>query len=608
MASAADLERRLTAPGGQKNLNEISSLFEQCESEDLRIVASALQAIARVLAHHRHLTLEGTPVNKELVAWLQQHGDAFHALLRQLAGSGEPRAQACAIRLAFSVLKDEATEVLAASRKSDRSDPGKLFGLRPPERQIQELLDELLLADKWSGQVADCLVDEFVKPYVDVRQYVTWQLRSCAEQLGKAPLPGQGGLPKKEAVQATAAATEAEEAAAEISAKRRKRQLGPFAELAVQRGRSHEELFARILALLKELPEPQLPKQAMPNVGSGAGGLWADEAGPEDVEEPLLVETGKPAGHFRKEYRRQFQEAWLKLLGLRVPLAHCSPLLQLLPSQVMPHLSRPLMLSDFYLRAFHAGSVELGVLALSGLLLLLTSHGLGDPETLSSSCGEFYSQLYSLLQPATFRLQRRARFQRLAAAALTSALLPANFAATFAKKCLRVAIACTEPGAIMWLLAVAYGLIQRNHSHCAFLLHRESDDSAHEAPTSGKDPFVSEASLKDAANQVSSSSLWELQLLLKHHLPAVSTLAKLFEKPFFKPTARKLDPELFLDQSTGKSFEQALKAADRQVSRFKARGEKCPLAYQLEDDEEAMRVTGWAAALSTGQRRVGAGI
>ncbi|CAE8714612.1 unnamed protein product, partial [Polarella glacialis] len=56
-------------------------------------------------------------------------------------------------------------------------------------------------------------------------------------------------------------------------------------------------------------------------------------------------------------YRRVFQEAWLKLLGLRVPLTHCSPLLQLLPTRVMPHLSRPLMLSDFYLRAFHAGAV-----------------------------------------------------------------------------------------------------------------------------------------------------------------------------------------------------------------------------------------------------------
>jgi len=607
MVSAADLERRLTSSDGQQHLNEISSLFEQCESEDLRVVATALQAIARVLAHHRRLSLERTPVNKELVIWLQKHGEAFHALLHQLAGSGEPRAQVCAVRLAFAVLRDEATEMLAASRNSDRSDPGKLFGLRPPERQIQELLDELLLAEKWNGQVADCLVDEFVKPYADVRQYVTWQLRSCAEQLGKAPHPGQSGLPKKEELQATEAATEAEAAAAETSAKRRKRQLGPFAELAVQRGRSHEELFARLLALLEELPEPQPSGQAMPNLGA-VGSLWADEAGPEDLEEALFVESGKPAGYFKKEYRRQFQEAWLKLLGLRVPLAHCSPLLQLLPNRVMPHLSRPLMLSDFYLRAFHAGSVELGVLALSGLLLLLTSHGLGDPETLSSSCGEFYSQLYSLLQPATFRLERRARFQRLAAAALTSALLPARFAAAFAKKCIRVAIACAEPGAIMWLLAVAYGLIQRNHSHCAFLLHREAEDTAHEALTSGKDPFRSEDSLKDAAEQVSSSSLWEIQLLLRHHLPAVATLAKLFEKPFFKPTARKLDPELFLDQSTNKCYEQALKAADRQVTRWKARGEKCPLAYQLEDDELAMRVTGWVAGLSTGQRRVGAGI
>mmetsp|Transcript_101313 Transcript_101313/g.180065 ORF Transcript_101313/g.180065 Transcript_101313/m.180065 type:complete len:582 (-) Transcript_101313:112-1857(-) len=580
--ACAEIEQRLTSAGGQRHLNEISGLFELCEAEDLRDVASALQAIARVLVHHRRIAVEAAgssqsegKVGDELVAWLRKHGEAFHSLLLQLAGSGEPRAQACAIRLVMAAIRDEASEISAS--KGLRLDLGRLFGLHPPEKRMQDLLSELLLSERWSTPVADCLLNEFVKQFADVRHYVIGHIRSCAEQVGKST------------VEALAEPDEA-------SAKKRRRVLGPFADSARQRGRSHEEIFTRLLGLLREAPEPQAP--AVPH------GIGEEE---EPIEDNILAATGRPAGHYRREYRRVFQEAWLKLLGLRVPLAHCSPLLQLLPSRVIPHISRPLMLSDFYLRAFHAGSLELSVLALSGLLLLLTTHGLGDPETLSASCGEFYAQLFSLLQPATFRLKRRARFQRLAAAALNSALLPSRFAAAFAKKCLRVAVACSEPGAIMWLISVAYGLIQRNHSHCSFLLSRPSE-GAESATSITKDPFLSEAALSEAAVQVSECSAWEITLLLRHHLPAVATLAKLFEKPFFKPSSRKLDPELFLDQAPIKAYGQALKAADRQVSKWQQRGQRCPLAFKVEDDEEAMRVTGWAAALSTSQRRIGAGI
>merc|ERR1712228_125600 len=102
------------------------------------------------------------------------------------------------------------------------------------------------------------------------------------------------------------------------------------------------------------------------------------------------------------------------------------------------------------------------------------------------------------------------------------------------------------------------------------------------------------------------TSLWELKLLLRHMLPAVSTLAKLFEKPFFRPTARKLDPDLFLDQSVTKTYKQALKSGERQAERWKMKGKKCPLAFKVEDDELADRVVGWAAGLSTSQRRIGA--
>jgi len=514
---------------------------------------------------------------RDLAEWLRKHSDVLRQLVNQLGASGEVKAQLGAIRLTASLLKDEALE-MTASTKSSGEELARFFGFLPAASRFQDLLTELLVAPRWNSQTVECIISEYVVPYADLRHYLLSHLKSCAEQAGKA-------LPKEPVSSSLTGSTPAGEVG-EPAAKR-KRLNGPFAEAAFQKGRTHEEIFERILALLKEVPEPEI----VPEEEEETGEVW--------------LPTSRSVTRFRKDYKAVFQDAWLKLLGLRVPLAQCTPLLQLLPTKVIPHMSRPLMVADFYLRAFNAGSLELSVLALSGLLLLLTRYGLGDPETLSSSCGEFYSQLYSLLRPATFRLKRRARFQRLAAAALTSALLPARFAAAFAKKCIRVAILCSEPGTIMWLLAVAYGLIQRNHSRCSVLLHKAVDG---EGAAVQKDPFELDSNLLEASEQVTRSSLWEIQLLFRHHLPSVSTLAKLFEKPFFKPTARKLDPELFLDQGMVKAYQQALKAAARQVSKLKARGARCPLAFQVQDTEPALRCAGWAAALSTGQRRVGAGL
>jgi len=142
---------------------------------------------------------------------------------------------------------------------------------------------------------------------------------------------------------------------------------------------------------------------------------------------------------------------------------------------------------------------------------------------------------------------------------------------------------------------------------CKYMLHSLStpDGEPKELP---QDPFDASASLSVALEQMTDTSFWELQLLRRHHLPAVATLAKLFLKPFFKISSQKLDPELYLDQTTEKMYKQALKSGERQIARWKVKGHKCPLSFHVEDDEHAARVLGWAAALSTSQRRVGAGV
>merc|ERR1712228_1048945 len=134
-----------------------------------------------------------------------------------------------------------------------------------------------------------------------------------------------------------------------------------------------------------------------------------------------------------------------------------------------------------------------------------------------------------------------------------------------------------------------------------YLLHRYSS-AIGEAERRSVDPFDGVAKLPTAIEQVADTSLWEIKVLLRHHLPAVATHAKLFLRPFFKPTARKMDPDVFLDQSAEKAFKQALRSGERQATKWKTRGDKCPVAFKVEDNDLADRVVGLAASLSTDQR------
>ncbi|CAE7194798.1 MKK5 [Symbiodinium natans] len=250
MDQRARLEQRLLGPSGRQHLNEISDLFALCESEDLRLVAASLSSVAKVLAHHRKLTVElagetDESAEQELVKWLRQHGEALRSLLLLLAASGQTRAQVCAIRLSASILRDEALEV-SLSTKMPGEELARLFGLARPEHQIQTLLTELLLAPRWNAQVADCLMSEYAREYVDFRHYILSHLRSCAEQAGKVSLEPSGKVPEE-----TTMVDKEEE-----PARKRKRLHGPFAEAAFQKGRTADELFERLLALLKEAPEP----------------------------------------------------------------------------------------------------------------------------------------------------------------------------------------------------------------------------------------------------------------------------------------------------------------------------------------------------------------
>jgi U3 small nucleolar RNA-associated protein 19 len=97
--------------------------------------------------------------------------------------------------------------------------------------------------------------------------------------------------------------------------------------------------------------------------------------------------------------------------------------LVILPDKVIPHLEKPLLLTDFLMTSYNIGNylnkiktvfyftavlilVILGgavsILALHGVFLLMQSHNLEYPD--------FYAKLYALLEPGVLFVKHRPRF------------------------------------------------------------------------------------------------------------------------------------------------------------------------------------------------------
>lgn len=145
------------------------------------------------------------------------------------------------------------------------------------------------------------------------------------------------------------------------------------------------------------------------------------------------------------EQRRAFEDAWMATLRLDMPRRALLAVLTALPSEkVLSHFDRPLRLADFFTKAYDGGAGtganEAAMLALRGIFLLTTRHGLDYPG--------FYARLYALVTPAALSSPFRPRFLRLLALFLGSPALAANLAAAFAKRLARAALASPTPAAI----------------------------------------------------------------------------------------------------------------------------------------------------------------
>ncbi|KAI9102131.1 hypothetical protein K1719_023641 [Acacia pycnantha] len=236
-----------------------------------------------------------------------------------------------------------------------------------------------------------------------------------------------------------------------------------------------------------------------------------------------------------KKMKSKFTKAWISYLRLPLPLDVYKEVLVNLHQAVIPHLTKPNMLCDFLTRSFDVGGV-ISVMALSGLHVLMTQHGLDYLN--------FYEKLYALLVPSIFMAKHRAKFFQLLDSCLKSPLLPAYLAASFVKKLSRLLLSVSPSGALV-IIALIHNLLRR-HPSINCLVHREDgdeegkdesktnkvisdkiDDSktcAMPCQKSGIDHF-NNGETNPKKSMAMSSSLWEMDTILQHYCPPVSRFA-----------------------------------------------------------------------------------
>ncbi|CAM6016473.1 unnamed protein product [Sphagnum balticum] len=283
---------------------------------------------------------------------------------------------------------------------------------------------------------------------------------------------------------------------------------------------------------------------------------------------PASQEDQKTTDELFKRQRSRLSKAWLSFLKLPLPLDIYKKVLAQLHKRVIPFLSNPILLSDFLTSSYNVGGL-ISVMALNGLFILITSHGLEYPD--------FYNKLYALLEPSIFVSKHRARFFELMDSSLKSSHLPAYLAAAFAKKLARLSLSAPPAGCLL-VIAMVHNLLRR-HPAINCLVHRDTrntNTSGKETNTIkvvdgrlGRDPFL--ASEPDTAKcNALESSLWEIETLRSHYCPAVSRFVASLETDL---TVRRKTTEVAVSDFSSGSYSTIF--AEEVSKRLKA----VPLAF-----------------------------
>lgn len=260
------------------------------------------------------------------------------------------------------------------------------------------------------------------------------------------------------------------------------------------------------------------------------------------------------------EHKKVFTKCWLEFLKMSLPTTIYKQVLTGIHELVIPHLTTPVLIMDFLSASYDIGGV-VSLLALNGLFIMMHKHNLEYPD--------FYRKLYAMFQPELFYVKYRSRFFKLSQIFLSSSHLPTYLVCAFAKRIARLALLAPPP-VTMTLVPLLYNIFVM-HPAAHVLLHRvpkrDLDNqilmlNLDPEEVVKQDPFIF-LETDPAKCGASDSSLWEVQGLLNHYVPAVATMAKIFEfNGEFKRMQYKLEDEI-VEQSYQSMLEFELKRRNK---------------------------------------------
>ncbi|XP_058823843.1 nucleolar complex protein 4 homolog A [Topomyia yanbarensis] len=212
--------------------------------------------------------------------------------------------------------------------------------------------------------------------------------------------------------------------------------------------------------------------------------------------------------------RKHINKTWSCIMNWKHDEASHRQVLILLLEKVLPHLDKPVLLTDFLMDSLDVGGA-ISLLALQGIFILIQQHNLTYPN--------IYEKLYSMFEPEIFHTKFKARLFYLADIFLSSSHLPEGLVAAFVKRLARLAL-IAPPQDIVIILRFIGNLIMRHPALKRLIFHPSGGEVS-------QDPFIMDESDPVKSNALE-SSLWEVAALQSHVLPSVATAAKFISNPF----------------------------------------------------------------------------
>jgi U3 small nucleolar RNA-associated protein 19 len=154
------------------------------------------------------------------------------------------------------------------------------------------------------------------------------------------------------------------------------------------------------------------------------------------------------------------------MLWEHTPRTHKQLLIVLL-ERVLPHLEKPLLLTDFLMDSLDVGG-PVSLLALQGIFTMIKDHNLNYPN--------IFAKLYSMFEPEIFHTKYKARLFYLSDWFLSSTHLPENLVAAFVKRLARLALIAPSEDVIIICMFIG-NLIFRCGKHVLVTKKKKNETS-----------------------------------------------------------------------------------------------------------------------------------